>query len=1509
MVLYTGDNTKILQRNYVSQLKVDKPMFKKPKTLRYVNSMVLFFMVTSIAVSFILFIILLTEGDKLTKIEMIEKNIIGYSKLKKLLAILSSMLNLVPTCLIVVQDLFILLSALRLNYKMIDKKLLFKEPEYQLITEQEQKITQLRQPRVGGRRAKSGSTVKSMGSGVMKTPPPESPKLKDRKPTKGSSDYTSPNRFESPRQSNIRRNTGKPAADSKDKGSTEILGGKKDLNSDPILPPNFVSVSNYAVLPDLGNIDHVMFDKTDTLTSGKMKVAEISTYLQCYLVPSRDIEAMISECDVNPEAYSYEDEMGKVIESGDYSEKSQEYAAELEGEFNKEVVQEGSDVSLLDLKLFPDYTKLGREKRPEEMVSSVSLTKKTSPSDRTKVEDIRGVNSGFIHFLNSAMKDPPEVSKELRQLNILEKKFRLAVGSNYPTTDKFNLRRTAMMLNGPRTREDTKDLGSVGGLHDSMVSKVSSMDDSNQDLRIDFKVDKKLSEKNFIFDVNSRKDHLKDLLNLLMICIECSFSDVKLVRSMNLEDRAICDMLTRLGIEIKVKNARQEELKDTGERRPLSINEFTTYQIMWRKSNFHDYDIICVNAYTKNRGRMSIILRDTADPDEYVLIVKGEDSSFRGCFNHATMESREFNLYKAMLTDYRVQGLKRIVLGVKKISETDVVDYLTIYNTISDSSREQLDTFESHADKLEKGLNFGGCIGVKDIVREEAHHLISDLVKAKIQVNILSGDSIDNCLIVAKELGLTKVNFSDTSSYFSVNFKTEKQAFIDLRRMLDSIYELLMDSNLQLIEDLLEKDKGETNVKTKFSFFSKLTRQDNSNTQHSAQAAQHTTQNPQFQSQPQDQDLLLSSAQSKKLKYRKTLVINGNSLYIVLSNPQLRDYMKTILLFSDCIIGHSMQPSQKAVVVNLLKSLSMTVMSVGDGFNDLSMFNNSHISVQIVHRDVPCMLSDIQVVSLSSIRYLLFCTGSRLSSSSSLLTIYTQWYHVLITSVHAYTLAVPLHSRNLISALSAETSIVLYLIAVIWVVWMAFPYNDDLMLLVPQVYRERQILGKIMGTVGVLITASGFIEGLFVFLSYHQFLEHSALPPTHSFPSSSDGCTWLSLTLLAHSLIKLFCLLPKIKSWKSWMMIVGISIAGIGVGNAQILGRGVVDKVRLGSLWGNQYSVFMCLYVIGVLAIVFYMCTLYVLNKFIFPFSQIIRRRIKTGNVKVDIECLAKDIKNTTKRQIPNPIKTNPIKAIRRCYNKHTIADGAVQRLLSVDYFDSTMPIDWMHRIKDMGLRRKFQRTLQPNDKKFMTWYLILTIVCSFIEGFTLLLNNDFSGNYGLDNALFYPIILFTFLLLIWLSEPSPQLWRRLTNIINGSMLVISIIFSYLSSRLSCRSPFMPSGRFTLGPVPSDYAISVLLSLFGSLSFFFDYSNSEGKPGYGTGTPPGIFAARVVCGFVIYFIYQVMIKNRYDKICKLDFVMQERVKVEVSQSNEKLALLMPKFVLDRINYYEMSSSL
>lgn len=51
-----------------------------------------------------------------------------------------------------------------------------------------------------------------------------------------------------------------------------------------------------------------------------------------------------------------------------------------------------------------------------------------------------------------------------------------------------------------------------------------------------------------------------------------------------------------------------------------------------------------------------------------------------------------------------------------------------------------------------------------------------------------------------------------------------------------------------------------------------------------------------------------------------------------------------------------------------------------------------------------------------------------------------------------------------------------------------------------------------------------------------------------------------------------------------------------------------------------------------------------------------------------------------------------------------------------------------------------------------------------------------------------------------------------------------------------------------------------------------------------------------------------MIKNRFDRLLKLEFVSQDRLANDTNVSKEKLVLLMPKFVLEKINYLEMSSN-
>jgi magnesium-transporting ATPase (P-type) len=92
----------------------------------------------------------------------------------------------------------------------------------------------------------------------------------------------------------------------------------------PTRPFQDYFIVNSSVLFDLGHIEQVVLDKTDTLTSGKMRVAELSSYLKCYDVPQSRILDLVQDCFDNPDKYHYEDEEDNLQESELYSEKSQE---------------------------------------------------------------------------------------------------------------------------------------------------------------------------------------------------------------------------------------------------------------------------------------------------------------------------------------------------------------------------------------------------------------------------------------------------------------------------------------------------------------------------------------------------------------------------------------------------------------------------------------------------------------------------------------------------------------------------------------------------------------------------------------------------------------------------------------------------------------------------------------------------------------------------------------------------------------------------------------------------------------------------------------------------------------------------------------------------------------------------------------------------------------------------------------------------------------------------------
>jgi hypothetical protein len=58
--------------------------------------------------------------------------------------------------------------------------------------------------------------------------------------------------------------------------------------------------------------------------------------------------------------------------------------------------------------------------------------------------------------------------------------------------------------------------------------------------------------------------------------------------------------------------------------------------------------------------------------------------------------------------------------------------------------------------------------------------------------------------------------------------------------------------------------------------------------------------------------------------------------------------------------------------------------------------------------------------------------------------------------------------------------------------------------------------------------------------------------------------------------------------------------------------------------------------------------------------------------------------------------------------------------------------------------------------------------------------------------------------------------------------------------------------------------------------------------------------------YFVVLVYFMLLKLKFDTIIKMEYLAKTRVKSEYITSNEKLKMLMPKFVLDRIGDFRMS---
>ena len=94
---------------------------------------------------------------------------------------------------------------------------------------------------------------------------------------------------------------------------------------------------------ELGNIHHAIFDKSDTLAATTIEIVNLVTCSKLYNLDLKNLESCLKLVRKDPSKYQKQDnldELMKLKEDEDYSEKSQEFLLEVRGEYQTEVFDE-----------------------------------------------------------------------------------------------------------------------------------------------------------------------------------------------------------------------------------------------------------------------------------------------------------------------------------------------------------------------------------------------------------------------------------------------------------------------------------------------------------------------------------------------------------------------------------------------------------------------------------------------------------------------------------------------------------------------------------------------------------------------------------------------------------------------------------------------------------------------------------------------------------------------------------------------------------------------------------------------------------------------------------------------------------------------------------------------------------------------------------------------------------------------------------------------------------------
>eukprot|EP00512_Aurantiochytrium_limacinum_P001126 CAMPEP_0171487532 /NCGR_PEP_ID=MMETSP0958-20121227/1702_1 /TAXON_ID=87120 /ORGANISM="Aurantiochytrium limacinum, Strain ATCCMYA-1381" /LENGTH=1232 /DNA_ID=CAMNT_0012020541 /DNA_START=70 /DNA_END=3768 /DNA_ORIENTATION=- len=340
------------------------------------------------------------------------------------------------------------------------------------------------------------------------------------------------------------------------------------------------------------------------------------------------------------------------------------------------------------------------------------------------------------------------------------------------------------------------------------------------------------------------------------------------------------------------------------------------------------YRILALLPFNSSRKRMGIILQEesisSGKPVSQKALIwyKGADNVMNELFG----ERFDLRSLNKQVHDLSKLGLRTLVMGSSEIDVTSelFLQFESEYQEAQVSMTSRDEQIGTAFELLEGMLRPVGCTGVEDKLSEGVEDALQSLIKAGIQVAVLTGDKTETAMSICTTCGL----FRPGSTFHIITDSLESTIRVDLENAL-------LSGHPSGVSD------------------------DDQNTANDLST--------------------LESQTSKRSTGLDALVLSGECLRICLRDPELSKLLALVMDKCYTTVCTRMTPHQKASVTKLVRAnFNKITLSIGDGANDVSMIREADVGVGIFGKEGSQAVnaSDFAIHKFADLKRLLFVHGA-----------------------------------------------------------------------------------------------------------------------------------------------------------------------------------------------------------------------------------------------------------------------------------------------------------------------------------------------------------------------------------------------------------------------------------------------------------------------------------------------------------------------------------------------------